>query len=267
MPPVAVVRSLYRYPVKSMAAEPLAVAELSWHGFALDRRFAFRRAGVMSDVPWLVASKLAALVCYRPYYAGAEGDGRTLRVVTPEGEDLEAQGAELRERLSRAHGQPVELLHVRQGIFDEAPLSLISTSTMAALERAAGLALDERRFRPNIVVETASGAPFAEDAWIDHILAFGSQSAAAAMSVAQRDLRCPMVNIDPETAALDPRVLRAAGQSHNACAGVYGSTFREGTVRVGDEIHLLPVPLDPLERSPAESLGGLGKGRAPRGLP
>jgi uncharacterized protein len=241
MPPVAVVRSLYRYPVKSMAAEPIPVAELSWHGLVRDRRFAFRRVGDMSGFPWLTATKLGALVCYRPYHAGAAGDGRTLRVVTPEGEDLEAHGAALRERLSQAHGQPVELLYLKQGVYDEAPLSLISASTLMALERASGLELDVRRFRPNIVVEAASGEPFAEDSWIGHVLAFGSRGAAAAMTVWMRDLRCPMINLDPETATPDLRVLRAAGQSHEACAGVYGSTFTTGTLRIGDEVHLLSL--------------------------
>jgi len=241
VPPVAVVRGLYRYPVKSMAGEPLPAAELGWHGLDRDRRFAFRRVGDASGMPWLTATQLAALVCYRPYYAGADGDGRALRVVTPEGEELEAHGAELRERLSSAHGQPVELLGLRHGIYDEAPLSLISTSTIAALERASGRELDARRFRPNIVVEAASGEPFAEDSWIGHVVAFGCRGPAAAMSVARRDLRCPMVNLDPETAAPDLRVLRAIAESHDAYAGVYGSTFETGAVRVGDEVHLLSL--------------------------
>jgi uncharacterized protein len=239
MLPVAVVRSLYRYPVKSMAAEALAVAELGWNGFVGDRRFAFRRVGDMSGMPWLTATQLGELVSYRPYHAGAGGDGRTLRVVTPAGEDLEAHGAALRDRLSQAHGQPVELLYWRQGLYDEAPLSLISTATILALERAAGRVLDERRFRPNIVIEAASAEPFVEDSWIGHILAFGSRGGAPAMTAARRDLRCPMVNLDPETAAADPRVLRAVGQSHKAYAGIYGSTFTTGTLRIGDEIHLL----------------------------
>ncbi|HXO40364.1 MAG TPA: hypothetical protein VN999_02875 [Thermoanaerobaculia bacterium] len=59
------------------------------------------------------------------------------------------------------------------------------------------------------------------------------------MTVSMRDLRCPMVDLDPETAAPDLRVLRAVGQSHNACAGVYGSTFTAGAIRIGDEVPLL----------------------------
>ena len=39
------VAALWRYPVKSMAAEELDGAEVSWHGFAGDRRWAFIRDG------------------------------------------------------------------------------------------------------------------------------------------------------------------------------------------------------------------------------
>src|SRR5918994_1694043 len=46
--------ALWRYPVKSMAGEPLEAADVSWHGLAGDRRWAFIRAGLeRSNFPWL----------------------------------------------------------------------------------------------------------------------------------------------------------------------------------------------------------------------
>ena len=46
--------SLWRYPVKSMAAEPLEQIDVSWHGLAGDRRWAFVQDGlVRSGFPWL----------------------------------------------------------------------------------------------------------------------------------------------------------------------------------------------------------------------
>ena len=39
------VAGLWRYPVKSMAAERLENVEVSWHGLAGDRRWAFIRDG------------------------------------------------------------------------------------------------------------------------------------------------------------------------------------------------------------------------------
>jgi len=45
---------LWRYPVKSLAAEPLSEVDVSWHGLAGDRRWAFVRDGVpQSGFPWL----------------------------------------------------------------------------------------------------------------------------------------------------------------------------------------------------------------------
>jgi uncharacterized protein YcbX len=37
------VEAIFRYPVKSMAGEPLEAAELGWHGLEGDRRLALRR--------------------------------------------------------------------------------------------------------------------------------------------------------------------------------------------------------------------------------
>jgi len=68
------VRAIYRYPVKSMAGETQAAADLGWHGLDGDRRFAFRLLGNASGFPWLQASKLPGLLRYRPFFSpGAEG--------------------------------------------------------------------------------------------------------------------------------------------------------------------------------------------------
>ena len=45
------VEAIYRYPVKSMAGEPLEVATLGWHGIDGDRRLAFRRRDDRSGMP------------------------------------------------------------------------------------------------------------------------------------------------------------------------------------------------------------------------
>lgn len=58
---------LWRYPVKSMAAEALTEAEVSWHGVAGDRRWAFVRAGQSRNgFPWLTMRQRPDLCRYRP---------------------------------------------------------------------------------------------------------------------------------------------------------------------------------------------------------
>lgn len=240
MQPVGFVRQIYRYPVKSMAGEALAQATVGWHGVEGDRRFAFRRVADASGFPWLTAGRLPALLRYRPYYVEQDGPQARLavRVATPDGEDLALEDPELRARIAGAFGGDVQAMQLKDGIFDEAPLSLISAGTVAALGQAAGVALDVRRFRPNILIDTLDDTPYTEDDWVGAVLFFGEQGRAA-MSVHMRDLRCAMVNLHPDTAAADPRVLKGVVRARENCAGVYGATFRAGPIAVGDPIYLL----------------------------
>jgi uncharacterized protein YcbX len=48
------VAAVLRYPVKSMAAEPVEDVDVSWHGLSGDRRWAFMRPDLPSNgFPWL----------------------------------------------------------------------------------------------------------------------------------------------------------------------------------------------------------------------
>jgi uncharacterized protein YcbX len=230
------IRAIHRYPVKSMAGEALAAATVGWHGLDGDRRFAFRRAGDASGFPWLTASKLPDLVRHRARVADG---GKAVRVVTPEGEELAGDGAELRERVAASCGGPVELTHLARGIPDEAPLSLIAEATVRRVCEEAGVPVDPRRFRPNLVVETADARPFGEDAWVGRTLVFGARGDGPRAVVTLRDLRCVMVNLDPDTARAEPRVLKATA-ANEACAGVYAVPVRVGTIAVGDGLYALP---------------------------
>ena len=60
------IQAIYRYPVKSMAGEALEHSQLGWYGLDGDRRFAFRRIAKQDGFPWLTASKLPALLLYKP---------------------------------------------------------------------------------------------------------------------------------------------------------------------------------------------------------
>ena len=82
---------LWRYPVKSMAAERLDEVEVSWHGLAGDRRWAFIRDGqVGSGFPWLTIRERPEMALYRPRFAepGRPNASRTL-VRTPSGGEFD----------------------------------------------------------------------------------------------------------------------------------------------------------------------------------
>src|SRR5262245_17038904 len=167
---------LVRYPVKSMAGIATESAFLGWHGLEGDRRFAFRRVGDNSGFPWLSASRLPQLVLYHP--VGSDESTREplpTHVRTPSGSNVELRSAELNAEISERFGSGVELMKLKHGIFDEAVVSVISLATMAGIGREAGLDLDRRRFRANIVVETERSEPFLEDGWVGGMLVFGDR--------------------------------------------------------------------------------------------
>jgi len=225
---IGFIKEIYRYPVKSMMAEPLASATLGLRGIEGDRRFAFIITESKSDFPWLNASKYSKMIGYKPIM----NDSIT-RVITPSGVDLELQSEALRKELSNAYGSEVRLVNFKNGIFDEAEISLISTVTIKEIGKQSGQDLDSRRFRPNIVVEWAGENAFQEDQWVGKII--GNEN--FSIGVTMRDLRCVMLNLDPDTQAPDPNILKTVGKINQACAGVYCSVIKAGTISVGDELY------------------------------
>jgi hypothetical protein len=234
------VESIFRYPVKSMAGERLEVAEMGWHGLDGDRRLAFRRMDDRSGMPWLTASKLPDLVRFVPQSreGGAPGDLPT-HIRTPDGEDIPVFGEGLAAEVGRRYRAPVEMMQLRHGIFDEASISVIAMDTVREISRLAGVSPDVRRFRPNLVVRSRRSVPFQEDEWLGGVLSFGDGDDAPAISVTMRDVRCSMLNIDPDSASLAPEMMKAVVRVHQNTAGVYGTVTRIGRLAVGQTIFLL----------------------------
>lgn len=224
---------LWRYPVKSMAAEPLAEAEVSWFGVAGDRRWAFVRPDVpQSGFPWFTLREHAALRDYQPRFVDpARPDKSATLVRTPSGAEWEVTDPALREEL---HRSGLQVIRQDRGIFDTFPLALITTQTIASLAATVGVPLEVQRFRPNLLVEADGDAAYPEDDWIGCVLRIGSMR----MRVDKRDGRCVVITIDPRTGERDPAILRAVAKQRGGCLGVYGSTVEPGRTRLGDEVLL-----------------------------
>jgi uncharacterized protein YcbX len=132
-------------------------------------------------------------------------------------------------------------MQLKQGIFDEASISVIASATVHEISRLAGLNPDVRRFRPNIVARLLRPIPFQEDEWLGGVLSFGEGNDAPAIIVTQRDVRCAMVNLDPDTATPAPEVLKAVVRANQNHAGIYATVTRTGRVAVGQTIYLRPT--------------------------
>jgi uncharacterized protein YcbX len=231
---------LVRYPVKSMAGTATESAFLGWHGLDGDRRFAFRRLQDASGFPWLTASRLAELLLYHPFGLDeSTGEPLPTHVRTPGGRHLELRSAELEREVSERFGSSVELMNLKNGIFDDALVSVISLATIAGVGRGAGGDLDRRRFRANIVLETRETEPFLEDGWVGGTLVFGDSEPKPAVSVTAPDVRCMMINLDPDTGTQDPQVLKTVVRLNKNNAGIYGTVVQNGTIRVGQPVSLV----------------------------
>lgn len=212
---------LHRYPVKSMAGEPLDETEISWHGLADDRRWGFVREGqVRNGFPWLTLRQRPDLVRYHPCLRGGSAVVRT-----PGGDEHDVADPELAALLG---ARPMKL---DRGAFDSAPVSLLTVQSATAVGSP-----DVRRFRPNVVVDAAGEFP--EDAWVGATAAIGG----AVLRVDRADRRCGVVAVDPDTGTRDATVLRAVARQHGLTLGVYASVVTPGHVRVGDEVVLHPRP-------------------------
>lgn len=231
---------LVRYPVKSMAGTATESAFLGWHGLDGDRRFGFRRLGDDSGFPWLIASRVAELLLYHPFGLDeSTGEPLPTHVRTPDGMHVELRSVELQNEIAKRFGSSVELMKLKHGIFDDASVSVISLATIAGIGRAAGMDLDRRRFRANILLETREGEPFLEDGWVGGTLLFGNSERRPAVSVTARDVRCMVINLDPDSAIQDARVLKTVVGLNKNNAGVYGTVVQTGTIRVGQPVSLV----------------------------
>jgi uncharacterized protein YcbX len=231
--PVGRVVGLWRYPVKSMAAERLDQVDVSWHGLAGDRRWAFVRDGVpQSGFPWLTLRERGDLNHYRPSFVDPTRPDQSATLVrTPSGAVLDVTDPALAAEL---HPSGARVIKQDRGIFDTFPLSLITTQTIAQLGDSTGLQLDVQRFRPNILVEATGAAPFQEDSWVGSVLCIGGM----AMRIDKRDGRCAVITIDPVTAQRSPAILRTVARDREGCLGVYGSTVRPGRLAVNDAVRI-----------------------------
>jgi hypothetical protein len=161
-----------------------------------------------------------------------------LDVLTPQGEVVSIDAPTLIEMLGEGLRGEHRLTLVRsdRALTDCRPVSLISLQTIRQVEGELDFKLDKRRFRGNVYLDLAAGEGFGEDHWVGRRLRIGRR---AVVAVLERDPRCKMISLDPETGGHDPEVLRGVAQAHEANAGVYCAVLAEGMVAKGDHVEVI----------------------------
>jgi uncharacterized protein YcbX len=235
MEKVAVVRAIFRYPVKSMRGEELAEAQLTLQGFPFDRQYAFVQANSRSIFPWLTGREYSGLLRHQARVQVVESGRPDVLVTNPDGDTTAVHDDALRQSLEERSGRPLFLLRDYRGSQDVAQVSLIGDASIAQIGAECGAPVEPSRFRANLYVETLSGAPFEEDTWVGSILRIGDT---ARVAITEQDKRCAMITLHPETGESRTEVLTAVARNHDTMAGIYGSVLTLGTIRPGDPIQV-----------------------------
>jgi uncharacterized protein len=259
---IGTVDSLWRYPVKSMRGEEMDEMFAGYAGVYGDRLFAFRSSASAKGFPFFTGRDQRQMIRYRARFRSPEKAARPVNlreaeelspnlnpisadaselmidVETPDGKTFAIDDPALIDNLrSNTDGNhQLTLLRSDKAITDCRPLSIFAVQTARKLGEETGLAVDKRRFRANVYVDLTSSEGFAEDKFVGRSLRIGSK---VIIAVLQRDARCMMITLDPDTAEKTPAILKAVAQAHEGMAGVYGAVLAEGIIRKGDPIELL----------------------------
>jgi uncharacterized protein YcbX len=254
------VDSLWRYPVKSMRGEELDEVFAGFSGVYGDRLFAFRSSASPNGFPYLTAREQRKLLQYRPRfrYPGkaarpinlieAESKGANplsadlaelvVDVETPDGQTLAIDDPALIEMLRADIDQKhqLTLLQSQRAMTDCRPVSIFSLQSARQLGEEMGTPIDKRRFRANVYLDLASAGGFAENEFVGRTLRIGPK---VVVAVLERDARCMMITLDPDSGEKEPAILKKVAQAHDGMAGVYGAVMVEGMLHKGDPVKVL----------------------------
>lgn len=206
--------AITRYPVKSLAGEPVASAMLTALGVPGDRIVHVRgREGPRTarkyhrllGLQGTLDAQGVARINGHPWHAPAALD----LVRDAAGDDAWLEAFDGPER------------------FDVLPLLVATDGAIAAFGR------DVRRLRPNLVIGGVDGLD--EFSWAGGELHVGE----AVIGLDSRRGRCPMTTVDPDSLERDPEVLRDIGRRFGGRLALNATVVRAGRIAVGDPVRLV----------------------------
>ena len=254
------VDSVWRYPVKSMRGEELAEAFASYSGIYGDRVFAFKSSANHKGFPYFTAREQRKLLQYRPHFRYPEKAARPINLTEAESKNanpLLSDLADLVVDVETPNGQKLSidepvlidmlradidskhqltLMQSQRAMTDCRPVSIFSLQSVHQLAEETGTPLDKRRFRANIYVDLTSAEGFAENELVGRSVRIGPK---VVIAILERDSRCVIITLDPDTTEKTPEILKKVAQAHDGMAGVYGAVVVEGMLHKGDPVEVL----------------------------
>jgi uncharacterized protein YcbX len=231
---VGVIERLWRYPIKSTGGERLRSAEVDERGLVGDRLYAVRdgQGKFGSGKNTRRFRRMDGLLHLGSRYPHGCAQPE---LIDPHGRPVADPTAYLRTYLGR---DDVEL--AREGDishFDQLPLSVLTTATLDWIRaEIPDVPIDERRFRPNVLLRTPPGTPpFVEDEWIGRK---ARTEDGLCVEFVRASERCVMTNQAQQDLPHSPLILRTIARAHDNRLDMLARVVTPGTARVGDSVVL-----------------------------
>lgn len=207
------VSGLWRYPVKSLAGEPLTTASVGPRGIDGDRLI------------WVVGPEGVRTARRHHRLLGLRGTLEGSKVLI-NGHPWSSPHALALVR--EAAGDDAWLAEAEpDDRFDVLPLLVVTDGAVAAFGR------DVRRLRPNILISGAEGVE--EFDWAGAELQIGN----VGIRLDSRRARCPMTTVDPDTLAVDPEVLKDIGRRFGGRIALNAEVSAGGDISIADPARIV----------------------------
>jgi uncharacterized protein YcbX len=271
--------SLWRYPVKSMMGEELNSSYVTERGLVGDRTYAVVDKQTDKVASAKNPRKWGKLFDCRSIFVDLLSDDvdsiPPVRITFPDGSNVFSDRKEddMDSRLSEVFGREVTLMKAsgfeepgyeeywpnidglaqRETVTDEAmpsktffDIAVIHILTTSTINRLRELypegRFEVRRFRPNIVVDSAASGEkkndFIENSWVGKKMTIGED---IVLKITGPCTRCVMITLPQGDLPQDLGILRTVARYNQVHVGVYASVHHGGEIHRGDLIHLEEV--------------------------
>ncbi|HEU4823955.1 MAG TPA: MOSC domain-containing protein [Nitrososphaeraceae archaeon] len=272
--------SLWRYPVKSMMGEELNSSLVTERGLIGDRAYAVVDKQTGKAASAKNPRKWGKLFDFRSIFVDSPNDHvddiRPVRITFPDGSngfsDHQDDGNDINSRLSEVFNREVTLMKAsdfeepsyeeywpnidglarRDQVTDEAmpsktffDIAVIHILTTSSINRLRELypegRFEVRRFRPNIVIESADSKEenkknnFIENLWVGKKMTIGED---VVLNITAPCTRCVMITLPQGDLPRDLGILSTVAKYNQVHVGVYASVERGGIIHRGDAVRI-----------------------------
>ncbi len=235
------IKEISRHPVKSFGGEKVEKTKVMEYGLYGDRSHAFLDESKSGK--YLTITQAKDMVKYTAKFLGEETLDQypSVQVTTPNNRQYIWGDEELTseiKKLSKRKVIPTKYTptDVPLGAIEEENILIVTDASIEELTRMWGNNVDNRRFRPNLLISLNEKKPFIEDSWLGKKMKIGDE---VELEIKRHCERCMIITIDPEEAERDPSLLKTVVKERGNRFGVYASVIKTGDIHAGDKVFLV----------------------------